>query len=50
MILTPHISGSDRSPHFLERMWDLFVQNVERHASGRPLLNELTPEQLDDPV
>jgi len=45
-IMTPHISGSSASPFFLERIWDLFVQNVERYVSGQPLLNELTPAQL----
>jgi phosphoglycerate dehydrogenase-like enzyme len=46
VILTPHISGSNLSPHTLERSWDIFVQNVERYTSGRTLLNELTPTQL----
>jgi phosphoglycerate dehydrogenase-like enzyme len=46
VIMTPHISGSNESPHFLERLWDLFVQNVERYQAGKPLLNEVTPEQL----
>lgn len=46
VIMTPHISGSSDSPHFLERLWDLFVQNVERYRQGKPLLNEVTPEQL----
>jgi phosphoglycerate dehydrogenase-like enzyme len=47
VILTPHISGSALSPHFLERAWDIFVENVERYLSGRPLMNELTAEQLN---
>jgi phosphoglycerate dehydrogenase-like enzyme len=42
VILTPHIAGAERSQHFLPRIWDLFVQNVERHLAGRPLLNEVT--------
>lgn len=46
VIITPHISGSDGSPHFLERVWDIFVQNVERYISRRPLLNELSQLQL----
>jgi len=41
VILTPHISGTDHSQHFSSRMWDLFVQNVERYLNGKPLLNEL---------
>lgn len=46
VIMTPHISGSSLSPHFLQRVWDIFVQNVESYVQGKPLLNELTPIQL----
>jgi phosphoglycerate dehydrogenase-like enzyme len=46
VILTPHISGSAQSPRFLDRIWDIFVQNVERWLSGNPLLNELSIPQL----
>ncbi len=42
VILTPHISGADKSPLFPPRISDLFVQNVERLLSGRPLLNVVT--------
>jgi phosphoglycerate dehydrogenase-like enzyme len=46
VILTPHISGSGLSPHFLDRCWDIFTQNVRRLLAGQPLLNELTAAQL----
>jgi len=46
VIMTPHISGSSGSPFFLQRVWDILVQNVERLQQGRPLLNELTAAQL----
>lgn len=46
VILTPHISGSSASPHFLERVWDIFGQNVERFQNGEALLNELTASEL----
>lgn len=46
VIMTPHISGSSGGSYFLPRIWDLFSQNVNRWQEGRPLLNELTPEQL----
>ena len=46
LILTPHISGACFGTNFLERAYDIFGQNVERYASGQPLLNELTPAQL----
>jgi phosphoglycerate dehydrogenase-like enzyme len=46
VIMTPHISGSTLSPHFKERLWDIFVENVQRYLSGETLLNELTAQQL----
>lgn len=46
VILTPHISGSSQSPYFLNRIWDLFAQNVARLHAGEPLLNELSPREL----
>lgn len=46
VIMTPHISGSTLSPHFKERLWDIFLQNVQRLLAGQPLLNELTAQQL----
>jgi phosphoglycerate dehydrogenase-like enzyme len=46
VILTPHISGSSASPHFLERTWDIFYQNVVRLKNNNPLLNELTAAAL----
>jgi phosphoglycerate dehydrogenase-like enzyme len=47
VIMTPHIAGSSLSPRFLERVWDIFVQNMQRLTSGKPLLNELLPDKLD---
>lgn len=46
VIMTPHISGSSLAPHFLERIWDIFVQNVRRLSRGEPLLNELSANAL----
>lgn len=46
LLLTPHISGASLNPHFQERTFDIFTQNVERFRGGRPLLNELTVDQL----
>jgi phosphoglycerate dehydrogenase-like enzyme len=46
VVLTPHISGSGLSPHFQERIYDIFSQNLERFRTGQPLLNELTPSQI----
>jgi len=46
VIFTPHISGSSLSPKFKQRLWEIFSQNVDRFAQGKPLLNELTTAQL----
>ena len=46
VIITPHISGTDSSPRFTERIWDVFAENVRRFLAGEPLLNELTPQEL----
>jgi len=46
VILTPHISGSSSSPRFLERVWDIFFQNIKRLQAGESLLNELTASDL----
>lgn len=46
VIFTPHISGSSLSPHFSERIWEIFLNNLERYMNGRPLLNELAERQL----
>jgi phosphoglycerate dehydrogenase-like enzyme len=42
VILTPHISGADKSPNFPDRIADLFIQNVNRYLEHQPLLNEIT--------
>lgn len=47
VIMTPHISGSSLSPGFLERAWDIFVQNMTRLQQGEPLLNELAARELE---
>lgn len=41
VIMTPHISGSSGSPHFLTRVWDIFAQNLGRIEAAEPLLNEI---------
>ena len=47
VILTPHISGSTRNSYFKTRLWDIVHENARRFVSGEPLLNELTPRQID---
>lgn len=46
VIMTPHISGSDRGPHFLSRIWEIALHNIEAFQKGQRLWNELTPEEL----
>ena len=41
VIMTPHISGSSASNRFLERVWEIFIQNIERFSKGITLLNEI---------
>lgn len=46
VLFTPHISGSSASPHFLERVYEILLQNIILLQSGKPLLNELPPSKL----
>jgi phosphoglycerate dehydrogenase-like enzyme len=46
VIVTPHISGSDRGPHYLDRFWEILLHNVEHFLTGKPLWNELTAAEL----
>jgi len=46
VMLTPHISGSSQSQHFGQRTWDIFIENVNRFSDSKPLLNQLTHQQL----
>lgn len=48
VIMTPHISGSSGSPRFLERVYDIFIQNLEHFIQGRPLLNRLSDAELTE--
>jgi phosphoglycerate dehydrogenase-like enzyme len=47
VIMTPHISGSDKGPHFAARMWEIIVHNVTQFLAGQPLWNELTAAELN---
>ena len=46
VILTPHISGSNLSTHYNDRLWALVAENARRLAEGRPLLNEISVAEL----
>jgi phosphoglycerate dehydrogenase-like enzyme len=48
VIMTPHISGSSSNPYFLERVWGLFIRNIERWRSGQPLLNQISESELNE--
>jgi phosphoglycerate dehydrogenase-like enzyme len=41
VILTPHISGANRS--YMDKACDLFAENLKRFAANRPLLNLIDP-------
>ncbi len=47
VILTPHISGSSGGSRFLERIWSIWLENVKRYINRKPLLNQLSPAQLN---
>ena len=42
VVLTAHISGSDGSPYYVSRLWELLALNLERYLHGEPLLNEVS--------
>lgn len=46
VLITPHISGSTLNPAFQERLWSIFLTNLDRYAANEPLLNELTAAEL----
>lgn len=46
VIMTPHISGSSGGNHFLERIWDIFIENIKRFKNNEVLLNQLSPALL----
>lgn len=42
VILTPHISGSTSSPHYEERIWDIFYTNLKRLKGGLSPINRIS--------
>ena len=46
VILTPHISGTTFSPLFQVGVLNIFRQNARRFAAGEPLLNTISPDDL----
>lgn len=47
VILTPHIAGSWESPHFKQRLWQLFCANLQRWQAGQMLYNHLSRDNLE---
>lgn len=45
-VVTAHISGSNYSPHFRTRIWDLFCANLDRWTRGEELLNVIDRADL----
>ncbi len=41
LIMTPHVSSD--APNYADRTLDLFFRNLQRHLTGRPLLNAVDP-------
>lgn len=46
VIMTPHISGSDKGPHFLDRMGEIIEHNLTSFMSGKPLWNVISADEL----
>lgn len=46
VIMTPHMSGTEMGPHFVDRMWDIVMHNIPALLAGGPLWNELSAEEL----
>jgi phosphoglycerate dehydrogenase-like enzyme len=46
VIMTPHMSGTEMGPHFVDRMWDIVLHNVSSLLASTPLWNELSTEEL----
>jgi len=46
VIMTPHISGTDKSPHFLNRMGEIVWHNLTNFIKGGDLWNEIRPVEL----
>jgi phosphoglycerate dehydrogenase-like enzyme len=47
VIISPHVSGSNGSTFFVERIWDLFNRNLQRFLVGEPLLNRISADDLE---
>ena len=48
VIMTPHISGADKSSAYPPRIGQLCLENLSRYLDGRPLLNRVGKEELRD--
>jgi phosphoglycerate dehydrogenase-like enzyme len=46
-IVSAHVSGSNGSPWYQQRIWDLFLENARRRAAGRPMLNVIDRKDLE---
>lgn len=46
VIMTPHISGSNGSPHFTSRLGEIFSENLKRFRASQSLLNHVSAEDL----
>lgn len=46
VIMTPHISGSDQSPHFLDRVWEIIAHNTGALFQDIALWNEIPSAEL----
>lgn len=43
-VITPHISGGYALPETLQKIAEIFAENLKRYQSGKPLMNVVDPE------
>ena len=43
-VITPHISGGYALPETLQKIAEIFAENLKRYQSGEPLMNVVDPE------
>ena len=37
VVITPHVAGG--TPHYIDRLLDIFTENLKRYQAGEPLIN-----------
>ena len=43
LLITPHVAGNMLLPHTVDRVVDLFLEDLDNYCAGRPLLRQVDP-------